>query len=203
MTSFLAQDQLQTPRPRRARGRLLDRFKRSQDGATMVEFALVLTPFLMLIFAIMETALMFWTSQILEEAVTQASRKLLTGQALTRYTGNATANSAAFRNDVCALAPTSLIDCSKLTIDARAYTSFANAKAGTSSSNPVAGGALNTTGFGYNAAQAGQVVVVRAVLDYKLFFSQWSTALVNIGNGGRGIVATAVFRTEPFTAPAT
>jgi Flp pilus assembly protein TadG len=185
---------------RRPRLRLLSRFRRSQDGATAVEFAFISIPFLMLLAAILETALMFWTSQVLEEAVSQTSRRLLTGEALTRYTNPAT-NTATFRNDVCAASP-GLVDCSKLIIDVRTYSSFAGAKSGIDGSNPITAGGLNTTGFGYNAPQPQQIVVVRAVLEYPLFFTYWSESLANIGSGRRGIVASATFRTEPFNVPA-
>ncbi|KPH79751.1 TadE/TadG family type IV pilus assembly protein [Bosea vaviloviae] len=186
--------------PRRLR--LLTRFRRSQNGATAVEFGFIAFPFLILLAAIMETALMFWTSQVLEEAVSQTSRRLLTGESQTRYTGNGAQNTVKFREDVCAAA-TSMVDCSKLVIDVRTYSSFAGAKTGVDGSNPISAGGLNTTGFGYNQPQPSQIVVVRAVLEYQLYFTTWSQSLVNIGSGRRGIVASATFRTEPFNAPAT
>jgi Flp pilus assembly protein TadG len=189
---------------RRPRGihRLLRRFRRSQDGATIIEFAMVATPFLMLLAAILETALMFWTSQALEEGVGQASRALLTGQSQTLYkSAVAGANATAFKNAICANAP-GLIDCTKVTIDIRSYASFASANTGTTASKPVSGGALNTTGYGFTQPLPGQIVVVRAVLEYKLIFTQWTTALANIGAGKRAIVASATFRAEPFAVPA-
>lgn len=186
-------------RPRGIR-RLLRRFRHSQDGATIVEFAMVATPFLMLLAAIFETALMFWTSQALEEGVGQASRALLTGQSQTLYKGTASANATAFKKAICANAP-GLIDCTKVTIDVRSYASFATASTGTTASKPVSGGALNTTGYGYTQPLPGQIVVVRAVLEYKLIFTQWSSALANIGAGKRAIVASATFRAEPFAVP--
>ncbi|HEV7257522.1 MAG TPA: TadE/TadG family type IV pilus assembly protein [Bosea sp. (in: a-proteobacteria)] len=185
----------------RRRTRLLSRFRRSQDGATAVEFAFIAFPFLLVLAAILETAMMFWTSQTLEEAVSQTSRRLLTGESHTRYTGTSAANTVAFRNDVCA-ASSALVDCSKLVIDVRTYNSFANAKTGIDGSNPISAGGLNTTGFGFNQSQPQQIVVVRAVLEYPLFFTTWSSSLVNIGSGRRGIVATTAFRAEPFNAPA-
>ena len=57
------------------------RFVRQQDGAAAVEFALVALPFLALTFAIMETALVFFAGQTLEAAATEAGRLIMTGQA--------------------------------------------------------------------------------------------------------------------------
>jgi Flp pilus assembly protein TadG len=183
---------------------LIRRFRRNQDGATAVEFAMLVTPFLALLLAILETALMFWTSQILEDAVTQASRPVLTGQALTAYpaANGAGANTTAFRNAVCAQA-SALVDCTKVTIDVRSYASFSGAQSGSSGSNPVSGGTLNTNGFGYTQTGPGQIVVVRAVLEYNLMFTPWSTALANIGPGKRALVASTTFKNEPFVVPAT
>lgn len=180
--------------------RLIGRFRRAQDGAAAIEFGIVAVPFFALLFAMIETALMFWTNQVLEESLSQASRRLLTGQAASRYTSsNPTVNAQAFRNDICALAPMGLIDCSKLFIDVKVYTNFAGASSGTTS--PIANGALNTNGFSYNQPQPGQIIVARAVLDYRLFLTAWaSTSLANIGAGHRALVATTTFRAEPFTA---
>lgn len=185
------------PRPR-----IFSRFRRSQSGATAVEFGFVAAPFLMLIAAIVETAMMLWTSQVLEESVSTTARSLLTGQSRTLYPGGndaagKAANAEAFRNKVCAEA-SALVDCSKLKIDVRSYGSFASAKTGTAATNPIKGGALDTSDFGYNAPAAEQIVVVRAVLEYSLFFTDWSSALANIGPGKRALVASATFRTEPF-----
>lgn len=206
MTSFPIETEARTaadaPPARTRRSRLLARFRRSQDGATAVEFGFIAFPFLILLAAILETALMFWTSQVLEEAVSQTSRRLLTGESYARYPGSdAAANTAAFRNDVCAAAP-ALVDCSKLVIDVRTYSSFANAKTGVDGSNPISAGGLNTTGFGFaQQPQPQQIVVVRAVLEYSLYFTQWSASLANIGSGRRGIVASMTFRAEPFNVP--
>lgn len=187
---------------RRPRLRMLTRFRRAEEGATAVEFGMIAVPFLMLLAAIIETAMMFWTSQVLEESVSQTSRRLLTGEALTRYTGNAAANTTAFKNDICANSP-GLVDCSKLVIDVRTYSSFAGAKTGIDGSNPITAGGLNTTGFGFTQPQPQQIVVVRAVLEYPLIFTSWTSSLANIGGGRRGIVASSTFRAEPFNAPAT
>lgn len=179
---------------------VIGRFRRSENGATAVEFGFIALPFFMLIWAIIETGLMFWTTQVLEESLSQASRLLLTGESRSRYTSTtASVNAAAFRDDVCARAAMKLIDCSKLAIDVRTYGDFSAASSGTSSSNPLAGGNLDTSSFSYRQPDTNQIVVVRAVLDYKLFLTNWASSnLANIGSGRRGIVASVAFRAEPF-----
>lgn len=191
-------------RNRGARRLLLRRFRRSQDGVAAVEFGFVAVPFFALLFAIFETALMFWTSQILEESLSQVSRSLITGQSRTLYTGATGAlNAAKFRDDICARAPIGLIDCSKLHVDVRVYNNFTDASSGSSgNNNPLKDGSLNISGFTFVQPQGNEIVVVRAVLDYKLFLTGWASAdLANIappGSGRRGIVVSMAFRAEPF-----
>ena len=52
-------------------------------GAAAVEFALVAPPFLALLFAILELALVFFASQALETVTQDSSRLIMTGQAQT------------------------------------------------------------------------------------------------------------------------
>ena len=61
--------------------RVVRRFTRHQKGAAAVEFALVATPFLALLFAIIESALVFFAGQMLESAASDAGRMIMTGQA--------------------------------------------------------------------------------------------------------------------------
>ena len=56
------------------RSRLGRRFIKQQDGAAAVEFALVATPFLALLFAIIESAMVFFAGQSLEAATASAAR---------------------------------------------------------------------------------------------------------------------------------
>ena len=58
--------------------------------------AIVATPFLAVLFAIMETAMVFFAGQTLETAVADSSRLILTGQAQTQAL-----NQAAFK-ELCA-----------------------------------------------------------------------------------------------------
>ena len=64
-------------------GRRVRRFARQQDGTAAVEFGLVAAPFLALLFAIIETAFVFFAGQTLEAAVADSARLIMTGQAQT------------------------------------------------------------------------------------------------------------------------
>lgn len=169
---------------------------RNQRGATAVEFGLVAMPFFAVLFTIIETALMFWTSQVLDEAVTQASRTLLTGESVAIYSASPD-KTKAFKQEVCARAP-ALVDCDRLSIDVRGYTTPADALADLAKRNPVSGTTLNTKDFSYNQPQASQIVVVRAALRYSLYLTGWTNSLADLDGGERAIMAVATFRSEPY-----
>ena len=112
---------------RLAPGRCLRRFARRQDGAAAVEFAFIAVPFLALLFAILETALVFFAGQTLEAAVSDSARLVMTGQAQTGVsptTGTVGFNKTDFKNAVCDRVY-GLFDCqSKLYVDVRSYSDF-------------------------------------------------------------------------------
>jgi Flp pilus assembly protein TadG len=56
---------------------------RCDSGATAVEFALVAAPFLALLMALFQTALVFFAGRVLDETTEEASRYIMTGQAQT------------------------------------------------------------------------------------------------------------------------
>ncbi|HKH29335.1 MAG TPA: hypothetical protein VKA61_13505 [Sphingomicrobium sp.] len=66
--------------------------------------------------------------------------------------------------------------------------------------SPVRGRPFDSSGFGYQAPGADKIVVVRAAMEYPVFVPL--TQLSNLSNGKRLIMASAMFRTEPFKAAA-
>src|ERR1700733_1459177 len=102
-------------------------FVRCRKGATAVEFALVATPFIALLVAILQTVLVFFAQRVLDEVTEEASRYIMTGQA---QTGNVT--QSVFANYLCTSANTSslvgaLFTCSKIMINVQNYAAFAAA----------------------------------------------------------------------------
>ncbi len=60
------------------------RFRRNGRGSAAVQFALVAPVFFALSFAIIETGIMFFASQVLETITQESARQVLTGQAADR-----------------------------------------------------------------------------------------------------------------------
>jgi Flp pilus assembly protein TadG len=166
---------------------LLRRFAGQQEGAAAVEFALVAAPFLALLFAIFETALVFFSGQALETAVADASRLIMTGQAQTQGMSQ-----TAFKDAVCARIY-GLFDCqSGVYVDVKTFSSFSNVTMPT----PVDSNGNFQNNFSYNPGGPGDIVVVRLFYQWPVYVSL--LGLNNLSGGKRLLVATAAFRNEPY-----
>jgi Flp pilus assembly protein TadG len=171
------------------------RFVRHEDGAAAVEFAMILVPFVAMLFAIMETALVFFADQTLETAVADSARLIMTGQAQ-----NAVPNAwsqSDFKNQVCARVY-GLFDCANgIYVNVQTYSSF-----GSISYTPPldAQGNLNTSLINnYQPGVAGDIVVVQLYYQWPIFVSLMNlSSLSNMAGSKRLLVATAAFRNEPF-----
>lgn len=171
---------------------LARRFVRQQDGATTVEFALIVAPFMALIFAIIQTAIVFFAGQTLETANADTSRLIMTGQAQQQGFSQ-----AQYKNQVCARIY-GLFNCqSGLYVDVKTYTAFSGIN---NSQLPIdANGNLQTSSFGYQPGGPGDIVVVRLVYQWPEYVSLLGLHLANSSNSSRVIMSTVAFRNEPYS----
>ena len=164
------------------------RLVRQQDGAVAVEFGLVAAPFLALVFAIMETAIIFFAGQALETAVADSARLIMTGQAQ-----NASYSASTFKNAVCAKI-FGLFDCQNgVYVDVQKFSSFANV----TNNSPVSNGTF-TPPNNYTPGGPGDIVMVRLFYQWPVYVSLLGFNLSNLNGGKRLLAATAAFRNEPY-----
>jgi Flp pilus assembly protein TadG len=176
---------------RRAVKRPFGRLLRQQDGATTVEFALIAAPFLAMIFAIMETAVVFFAGQALETAAADSSRLIMTGQAQTQGFSQ-----AQFKNAVCGKIY-GLFNCAGgLYVDVKTYTTFSTIN---NSQLPIdSNGNLQTGNFGYQPGGPGDIVVVRLMYQWPVYVSLLGLNLSDLSGSKRLIMSTVAFRNEPY-----
>ena len=169
----------------------LRRFRRNQKGATTIEFAMVVTPFMALMFAIIETAIVFFAGQTLETAVGDSARLIITGQAQQQgFDQNK------FKQAVCSRVY-ALFDCTNgMIVDVRKYTSFAAAQTG----KPIDANGNLINDFAYQPGCPGDIVVVRIMYQWPVYVSFVGLNLADMANGKRLLIATSAFRNEPYTA---
>jgi Flp pilus assembly protein TadG len=170
--------------------RVVRRFCCHARGAVAVEFAFIALPFFALIFAILETALVFVAGQTLETAAADASRLILTGQAQT-----AGFNQAAFKQAVCDRLVGGLFDCTNgVHVDVKNYSSFS----AINNTPPLTDGQFDDTKIEFTPGGPGCIEVVRLYYQWPIYASLLVTNLVNSNGKYHLLVATSVFRNEPF-----
>lgn len=172
--------------PRTAR-----RFLRDSEGAAAVEFALVATPFFLLLFGILEVALIFFATAIIEDAVSEAARDIRTGVLQT-----AGQTEADFRAAICERVD-AVADCGRLRVDVRTFDGFIGVDMGAPTNED---GDLEDGDFTFDPGEAGDVVVVRVFYDWQLLGPGFLNGLSNMSGNRRLISAATAFRNEPFAA---
>jgi Flp pilus assembly protein TadG len=172
----------------------LRRFRRNRRGSAAVEFALVAPVFFALLFAIIETGIVFFAGQVLETVTQDSARMIMTGQAQTG--GYSQAN---FKAYVCGKI-TMLFDCAAgltaagISVDVQSYSAFNSV----SISDPIDGGKNFVAPNNYNPGGPGDIVVVRLFYQWPLFVTGLGYNISNLTGSKRLLTATAAFRNEPY-----
>ena len=170
---------------------------RNRDGSAAVEFGLVALPFCVMIFAILEVALIFTLDSVLENAAIATGRLVRTGQASAQGM-----TAAQFKTELCSRMSIFAGDCeARATVDVREIPQF-----NITPPDPVSGGTFNPAGLTYSNGQPGSLMLVRVWYEHPLVTTFLSQGLSNVGDRTAMLTATTAFRNEPAgagTPPAT
>ena len=181
--------------PAVSRGRA---FARDDRGVTAVEFGILALPFFTIIFAILETTMVFLAGQVLDGAVEDASRQIKTGQAQSFEIDD-------FRTLMCEytfrlFGP----DCSgvRVVVDViDDFTSTETATMPTTTCEEDEDGKVVCeldVEEDYAPGAGGSVVQVTAYYRWPLVIALPYFNLANQPDNARLLAATRVFRNEPF-----
>jgi Flp pilus assembly protein TadG len=168
-------------------GTALRRFRRNRHGSAAVEFALVAPVFFALLFAIIETAIVFMAGQVLETITQNSARMILTGQAQ-----NGSYSQSQFQSYVCSQIP-ALFTCANVAVNVQNFPSFS-----TVTFNSPVDGSCNFNSMNYNPGGPGDVVIVQLSYQWPLFVTGLGYNIANCGSSKRLLTATAAFRNEPY-----
>ena len=164
-------------------------FSRNRRGSAAVEFAMIAVPFFMMLFAIIETGLVFFAQQALETATQDTARLLLTGQAQ-----NAGYSQSQFKTALCNNL-SSMFDCTNgIYINVQNFSSFA----GVSATNPIDASGNFVNNFGYAPGGSGVITLVQVYYMWPLFVTSLGYNYANVNGHYRLLAATAAFRNEPY-----
>jgi TadE-like protein len=156
---------------------LLTGFRKKEEGAAAVEFALVALPFFGLIFAVIELAIFFFASRFLEDGLYNASRKVLTQRL------DPASICSAFKTEVNTQLA-SWFSPAKLTLSVTPLSSFAGT-----------GTPVDLSGGGCSFGGTGQTMIVKATYAYPFTGFRFISGSTLIGKD-IGLSASTAFRVE-------
>jgi Flp pilus assembly protein TadG len=174
--------------PKAPAGNIWRRFRRSHSASAAVEFALVAPVFFALLFAIIETATMFFASQVLETMTQDSARQIMTGQA---QSGGMTQTQ--FQQYVCTQIP-ALFTCSAVFVDVESFSSFANVTI----NNQIDASGNFINNMQYNPGGPCAIVMVRLFYQWPLFVTGLGYNISNMSGNQRLLSASAAFKNEPY-----
>ena len=167
----------------------LRRFRRNRNGSAAVEFAMVAPMFIGLLFAILESAMVFFASQVLETVTQDSARMIMTGQEQ-----SAGKTQADFKTVVCGKV-NALFDCANgITVDVTSASAFGTI----SLTNPIDTGGNYVPPNGYLPGGPGDIVVVRLFYQWPIFVTGFGFNLSTVSGNKRILTATAAFQNEPY-----
>jgi Flp pilus assembly protein TadG len=167
---------------------LFRRFGRNRRGSAAVEFALVAPVFFALLFAILETGIIFFANQYLQTITQDGARIIMTGQA---QNGNFT--QAQFQSYICSQV-VALFNCNNISINVQSFSSFETLTA----TCPISNGNFVSTNLQYNPGGPGSIVIVQLFYKWPQIVTGLGYNVTNLNGNFRLLCTTAAFRNEPY-----
>jgi Flp pilus assembly protein TadG len=172
---------------RKAIERLSSILKR-RDGASALEFALLIVPFSVLIFVIIDISLIYFVDTALDAALHKTSRKVRVGYALAN---NWTIKE--FKADLCANITVSFGCTSNLIVRAVVVSDMSSVSYLASTKN----GILNVSDS-FNIGKTGDYVLVQAFLPWNPVLTLYSFSTATLADGTYILGSSDLFKNEPF-----
>ncbi len=166
---------------------LFRRFGRNRKGSTAVEFALVAPVFIGLLFAILETGIIFFANEYLETITQDGARMILTGQAQ-----NGSYTQGQFKTYICSQV-VALFNCANISVNVQSFSSFETLTA----TCPISNGTF-VNNMQYNPGGPGSIVIVQLFYQWPQIVTGLGYNITNLNGGYRLLCATAAFRNEPY-----
>lgn len=168
------------------------RFRRSERGVTVIEFAIVGPAFFAILGATIETALAFFAGYALDAAVIDSSRLIRTGQS--GYLSASTAGDN-YRNAVCGKLY-GMFDCDQLRVSVHRINQFSEFDT-TYPIDPDTGNWTITPQYPVPIG-GNDTLMIEAYYKWPTFFNIPGLNAGQTGDGKRLLAAAHVIRTEGF-----
>jgi Flp pilus assembly protein TadG len=168
----------------------LQNYRRNRSGTTAVEFALIGIPFVLMIVAIVELALMFTVQSVVQQSTFNASRLIRTGQLQQSDAGG---QEQMFQDAVCDFASL-VVPCNQIQYQVERLNSFADAEDMEAEFDENG----NLLDDDFDPGAENDIVLVRVTYNYPIRTPMMRPLLTNNANSTRSIISTVILQTEPY-----
>lgn len=164
---------------------------RSREGATAIEFALVVVPFAITAAFIIELAMVYTAGSLMQGAVQDAVRAVRTGQV--QVISDPDEAEGFFREQICNHIPIALVDCDSIQFKVEVLDSFSDANTSVviNENGDLAEDEFETGG-------SSDVVMVTVLYYHPLLTPIVSQFLSDSPNNTKLMTSVFVFKTEPY-----
>jgi hypothetical protein len=165
------------------------RLRRNQKGATAVEFALLIGPFLFLLLGLLEVSMHYFMATALDYSLQRTARLVRTGQAQ-----NQSFSASDLKAALCGEIG-NVFDCGN-----KSYITVAelNSFSASSYTLPVDNSGNFITPQAPDLGVGGSYIIVRAFFQFSPLFDIFGALTPRLNNGNHLLVSSALFRNEPF-----
>ena len=174
--------------------RLLKRFIKDERGSNAIEFVLLIFPFVLMMFAIIETGLSFATQQVMSNATDDLARSLRVGEILPADVSQSSVK-AAICDEIKILVASG---CPGLYIDLKTYATFSMVPLDI----PRTGsGDLNTAGFAIAPGGASLKNQIRVFYKWPIYADFMRKYLADLPGGYTLLYSTLTWQNEGYPSP--
>lgn len=161
---------------------------RRRSGSAAIEFAIMILPFTVLIFVIMEISLLYFVDTALDSATHKAARKIRVGYA---QENNWTIKD--FKQDICSNMLLSFGCSDRLIVKVSVIDDISSVNYAAATANGIL-----SVGDSYDSGKAGDFVLVQAFLPWNPIFKLYSFSTSTLKDGTYILAVAELFKNEPF-----
>jgi Flp pilus assembly protein TadG len=163
-------------------------FIKNRKGSAAIEFAILALPFLVVIFAIVEIAIMYFVDSGLDAALHKAVRQVRVGTAKT-----ASWDITKFKDVICSDLSYSFSCSSSIKVRATVISDMNSV----TRASGISGGVLSVT-EDFNLGSSGDYILIQAFLPWDPVIKLYSFSSSRLDDGSYVLGAAELFKNEPF-----
>ena len=181
----------------KSRKGVLRKFGKDERGVAAIEFAILAMPFLLVLFAVLESTISFASQQVMADTVDDMARSIRVGNL---RMGSPEAAPAAIKTKICDDLELFVANgCPELVVDMKVYPTYSDIP---TSIPRKPDKDVNTSGFAINVGDAQEIQMLRIFYRWKFYTHFIGEKVAELPGDKTLLYAAAAWKNEPF-APIT